>query len=118
MLLVDDDPVSRTVLRIMLERLELSVTEADSVASASAVVDVDSLDLVICDYAMPEANGLDLLGAFPELGDRFVLLTGTRERDDLGDERVEHVAAYVTKPVSSDELHRLVDAMLNTSTSA
>ncbi len=111
-LLVDDDTVSRTVLRIMLERLDLQVVEADGVAMASGHLETNDVDLIICDYEMPDANGLDLLAAFPDLSDRFVLVTGTTERSELDDDRVDSVAAYLTKPVGSDELHRLLQAML------
>lgn len=111
-LLVDDDTVSRTVLRIMLERLDLAVVEADSVATASGHLETTDVDLIICDYEMPDANGLDLLAAFPDLSDRFVLVTGTTERSKLDDARVENVAAYLTKPVGSDELRGLLRTML------
>lgn len=109
-LVVDDDPVSRTVLRIMLERLDLTVLEADSVAAATAQLEIHEVDLVLCDYAMPGANGLDLLAEFPHLAQRFVLVTGTTERSELNDDRVGGVDAYLTKPVGSDELRQLISS--------
>ncbi len=111
-LVVDDDSVTRVVLRVMLERSGAEVVEADSVDAARTVLADADFDLVICDYVMPDANGLDLLEACPELEGRFVLLTGTKERDDLGDDRVEKVSAYLTKPVGSEELSELIAAML------
>ena len=96
----------------MLERTGAEVVEADSVDAARAILVDAEFDLVICDYVMPNANGLDLLEACPELQGRFVLLTGTKERSDLGDDRVEHVSAYLTKPVGSEELNELITTML------
>lgn len=117
-LVVDDDSVTRVVLRVMLERSGAEVVEADSVDAARSVLADADFDLVICDYAMPDANGLDLLEACPDLEGRFVLLTGTKERDDLGDDRVEKVSAYLTKPVGSEELSELIAAMLGESQSS
>lgn len=114
-LVVDDDSVTRVVLRVMLERTGADVVEADSVEAARAVLVDTEFDLVICDYVMPEANGLDLLEACPDLHGRFVLLTGTKERSDLGDDRVANVSAYLTKPVGSEELNELVTTMLGES---
>jgi len=96
----------------MLERTSATVVEANSVDMARAILTDTEFDLVLCDYVMPDANGLDLLEACPELQGRFVLLTGTKERDDLGDDRVEHVSAYLTKPVGSEELNKLIATML------
>ena len=117
-LVVDDDSVTRVVLRVMLERSGAEVVEADSVDAARSVLADAVFDLVICDYVMPDANGLDLLEACPDLEGRFVLLTGTKERDDLGDDRVEKVSAYLTKPVGSEELSELIAAMLGESQSS
>ena len=117
-LVVDDDSVTRVVLRVMLERSGAEVVEADSVDAARSVLADTDFDLVICDYVMPDANGLDLLEACPDLEGRFVLLTGTKERDDLGDDRVEKVSAYLTKPVGSEELSELIAAMLGESQSS
>ena len=117
-LVVDDDSVTRVVLRVMLERSGVDIVEADSVDAARVVLAEAEFDLVICDYAMPEANGLDLLEACPELHGKFVLLTGTKERGDLGDDRVEHVSAYLTKPVGSEELNELIATMLGEPQSA
>ena len=117
-LVVDDDSVTRVVLRVMLERSGAEVVEADSVDAARSVLADADFDLVICDYVMPDANGLDLLEACPDLEGRFVLLTGTKERDDLGDDRVEKVSAYLTKPVGSEELSELIAAMLGESQSS
>jgi len=113
-LVVDDDPVTRAVLRVMLERLDLAVDEADGVVAAHTKLDDQNVHfvLVFCDYLMPDANGLDLLENHPELEGRFVLITGTAVRGDLGDDRVDNVSAYLTKPVGSDELRTVVHSML------
>ncbi len=117
LLVVDDDPVSRLILRSMLERLGHIVTEADGVDAAlellSTMAPTDRPELIICDYVMPERDGLDLLEARP-LGDvPFVLLTGELNQADLHDHRVDDVTAYLTKPVASEELARVVTELVD-----
>ncbi len=105
-LIVDDDIVSRLVLRHMLNGHGFDVVEADSVESA--LVEVHTrIDLIVCDYQMPERNGLDLLENL-DSPIPFVLLTGVLDRAELNDERVNLVTAYLTKPVSSDELSQVI----------
>ncbi len=111
LLIVDDDAVSRLVLRHMLERQDHVVIEADSVDSAlAASTDPTSepFDMVICDYQMPNRTGLDLLEALADKRLPFILLTGELHEGDLQDERVQFVTAYLTKPVASGELEQVV----------
>lgn len=122
-LIVDDDPVSRLLLKHMLERQDHSVIEADGVDAALSQIEqyvsdaqtCESIDMIVCDYVMPDRNGLDLLeaiGPFEISKVPFVLLTGELRRDDLDDDRVDGVTAYLTKPVSSTELERVVSEHL------
>ena len=115
-LIVDDDLVSRLVLRHMLTGLGFDVVEADSVDTALEALH-DGIELIVCDYQMPYRDGLDLLesidGKIP-----FVLLTGVLERDELADQRVALVTAYLTKPVSSEELASVVGAVQQSSSAA
>jgi CheY-like chemotaxis protein len=77
-LVVDDEPEVREVLRLVLERDGHDVEEAETGRDALARLDVRPADLVLSDVMMPDMNGLDLLrevtlrerGGVP-----FVLLT-------------------------------------------
>ncbi len=116
-LIVDDDSVSRLLLKHMLARGNHTVAEAHSVDEALAVLGATSeIDLIVCDYVMPERSGLDLLEALRSTNNDsqipFVLLTGELRRDDLDDNRVGEVDAYLTKPVSSSELETVVTEQL------
>lgn len=110
-LVVDDDAVSRVVLRHMLAAQGFDVIEAHSVKGALEILEHAYVEFIVCDYLMPGRNGLDLLEALGAAAPPFVLLTGTLTRDQLDDPRVARVAAYVTKPVSTEEL-RCVTAEL------
>jgi two-component system, NtrC family, response regulator AtoC len=60
-LVVDDDPALRRLISLHLRRLGCRVIEAQSVAQAIAVLETQSPDVIVSDYSMPLANGLDLL---------------------------------------------------------
>lgn len=111
-LVVDDDMVALIVVKHMLEGAGLEVTQAANVRAARSHLEAESFDIVIADYLMPDATGLDLLadvGGIP-----FVLLSGVIERGDQTDPRLANVTAHLTKPVSTEELHTVVMSLLST----
>jgi DNA-binding NtrC family response regulator len=60
-LVVDDDPQMRAVLRDFLEREGHRVIEQSSGEQAIDVIESEPLDVVILDKEMPGMNGLDLI---------------------------------------------------------
>lgn len=114
-LIVDDDPVSRMMLSHVITQAGREVREADSVAAGLETLENTTIDLVISDFMMPEANGLDLLEAMGDSEIPFVLLTGAIEADRLDDKRVTGVDAYLTKPFASAELRKLLASLVPTS---
>ncbi len=59
-LIVDDEPLLRSMLKALLEK-EYLVTEAESGAGLRAMLSQPAPDLVLLDLKLPDANGLDLL---------------------------------------------------------
>lgn len=114
-LVADDDPVVREVVRRYLERDGLEVVEtADGAATAVALARND-VDLAVLDVMMPGPDGIELTravraGAHPEMP--IILLTALGEEDD----RVIGLQAgaddYVTKPFSPRELALRVASVL------
>ena len=112
-LVVDDDAVSRMLLRHMLERQGFDVVDTDSVEAATVALADNEIDIIICDYLMPQATGLDLLDSLPDPHQPFILLTGELRKDDLADDRVDAVTTYLTKPVGTDELATALGAIVD-----
>ena len=56
-LVVDDNPEIREILRILLENEAYEVTEADNGAAALIALSAESFDLIILDIMMPHLNG-------------------------------------------------------------
>lgn len=100
------------LLRHMLERQGFDVIDTDSVSSATTELATASVDIIVCDYLMPEATGLDLLASLPDPHQPFILLTGELRKDDLDDDRVDAVTTYLTKPVGTDELAAALEAIV------
>src|SRR5690349_5642447 len=60
-LVVEDNPVTRKMLRITLELEGWVVRESPDATSALAIASTEAIDLVIQDMVLPDADGLDLL---------------------------------------------------------
>ncbi|CAO3362151.1 response regulator [Azospirillum sp. A26] len=60
-LLVDDDPDFRGMVRIAFQRAGYTVHEAENGNAALAVMDRHAVDLVVTDIIMPEADGYEII---------------------------------------------------------
>jgi two-component system, chemotaxis family, chemotaxis protein CheY len=114
-LMIDDSPVIRKVMRSAMERDGYQVIEAVDGEDALAKLSGVSLSAIVCDLWMPKLNGLEFLKRLRELPrHRFtplVVLT-TESRDDVKQVMKQHGAqAFITKPCTpsqiTDALNRL-----------
>ena len=71
-LVVDDNPDHRTLIRMRLERSGVAVREAGS--GEDALVQLDGVHLVLCDYQLPGMNGLETLAAIRAASDCSVIM--------------------------------------------
>jgi DNA-binding NtrC family response regulator len=112
-LTVDDEPAVLFMLRELLEERGHTVRAAASGAEAVAMLEageLDEVDLVLSDFAMPKLDGLGLLAALrarlPELP--LVLLTA-RGSERLAVRAIrEGVFDYLPKPFEIEELEASV----------
>jgi ribonuclease P protein subunit RPR2 len=106
-LLVDDDPGLRALLRATFESADIVVDEADSTATARDLIRLGHPDVVVLDVLMPGVDGLSLcreLKGAPEtkhIG--VVLLTGSDVAREA-DAREAGADAYLRKPFRPLEL--------------
>lgn len=104
-LVVDDEPAIRRVLRIALASQSYAVSEAETGRAALAAVADSGTDLVVLDLGLPDLDGLEVLRRI-RLGSAvpvIVLSVRASERDKV---RLLDAGAndYVTKPFGIDEL--------------
>jgi response regulator RpfG family c-di-GMP phosphodiesterase len=112
-LVVDDDPNLRALLRTSFEVAHIQVHEAESAYTAARKIEAQYTDVVVLDVAMPVVNGLDFcrsLKADPFTRDiPVVLLTG----DELSAEMVTRAGAdaHLRKPFSPLALLSVVERL-------
>lgn len=116
LLIVDDEPLNRELLRRMLGA-KYALSEAGDVTEAIAVLEseVGSVHLVLCDYLMPGRNGVELAGIIRERwpSTLFMLLTGYEEDEIIARAQEQGlVQAVVTKPWRSTELRSIIASAL------
>ncbi len=111
LLLVDDDPGLRALLRTTFEIFDLELDEADSAAMAARRISACKPDVIVLDVLMPGIDGLEYCGRLkddPQTKDiPVVLLTGS----DLTEVHGSRADALINKPFSPLELLSVVERL-------
>lgn len=110
-LIVDDVPEVRAVLRTVIEGSDVEVLEAGDGQQALEAVKRGGVDLIVTDCKMPNMSGLELIeaarAAFPEMP--FIVVSSTAEERDF---RHLKPCAVMSKPFRLNELMAAVQAAL------
>jgi signal transduction histidine kinase/CheY-like chemotaxis protein len=106
---VDDNADSRELLKVILERSSAEVAVVSSGQEALAAIKNVQPDVLICDLAMPEMDGYELLENVrrlePELGRLPVIaFTAAARNEDLARTRRAGFQAHLAKPVDPSKL--------------
>ena len=118
-LVVEDDPDIRELLRFTLERAGLKVVEAESGEDALTVLDGPQPSIAIIDWMLPGINGVELTrrlrkdpltSAMP-----LIMLTARGEEADKLKSFDSGIDDYLTKPFSPKELVARVKALIRRS---
>ena len=103
-LIVDDEPAIRRLVRGAVERAGFGVAEAANAAEALALAHRDGCELVLLDLGLPDRDGIELVPLIKAMNRAVIVLTAR-------DATTEKVAAldlgaddYVIKPFDTDEL--------------
>jgi two-component system, OmpR family, KDP operon response regulator KdpE len=112
-LVVDDEPQLRRVLRSTLSALGFVVDDAASGEGALERVREERFDLILLDINMPGISGLETCRALRARSDVSILMLTVRDRTE---DKVEALDAgadgYVTKPFDVNELLARIRAAL------
>ncbi len=121
-LIVDDNPVNRKILLGQFGRWHTRPVAVASgyealTALARAVRGADPFRLVVLDVNMPGLDGFDVaerVQSMPELGSpSIVMLSSSGQHGDSPRCHELGIAAYLTKPVQSAELHDAICRVLS-----
>lgn len=108
-LVVDDSRAMRMIVQRELRKAGYeNISEAENGAVALETVMAGGVDLVLCDWNMPDMNGLELLTALRERGNQvtFGFVTSESAGDVRMKAREAGAAFVVTKPFTSEILDR------------
>jgi two-component system OmpR family response regulator len=112
-LVVDDDPHIRDVVRFAFEKTGMAISIAQDGKEALRQFDRNVHELIVLDIGMPEMDGLEVCRQIRKTSDTPILFLSAR------DEEIDRVLGleiggddYVTKPFSPRELVARVNAIL------
>jgi two-component system KDP operon response regulator KdpE len=105
-LVVDDEPPIRKLLRVGLSAQGYLVYEAPNAAAAQQVLAEGQPDLIVLDLGLPDKPGYDLLQEWREDGLQTPVVILSSRTDEAGIVRALETGAddYVTKPFGMNEL--------------
>ncbi|MCB1756780.1 MAG: phosphate regulon transcriptional regulator PhoB [Gammaproteobacteria bacterium] len=115
-LLVEDEPAIREMIRYALDREGFDVVEAQDVVSARREIADQRPDLAIVDWMLPETSGIEFIRTLrnEELYREMpvIMLTARAEEYDKVKGLDSGADDYMTKPVSLLELFSRINALL------
>src|SRR5262245_49162360 len=113
-LVVDDEPSVRNVIRMTLEKFGYDVLEAEDGEKAIEAINTGEnrlvLDTVICDIRMPKINGVEAIEYFQREYPHVPVIVLTAYPDTaMAVSFMRHgVADYLVKPVEAEKLKAAV----------
>ena len=115
-LIVDDEPSMREMLRIVLRRDGYDVSVAANGTQAIDILKRERVDLLLSDIRMPDLSGVDVLRAAKETNRDLVafMMTAFASTDTAVEAMRLGAADYFTKPFSMDEMRLKVRQQLDT----
>ena len=115
-LIADDQPNMRQLVRLTLETGHFQIFEAPDGDAALELARRELPDLVFLDWTMPGLPGVEVCRALRDDprhdGMRIVMLTARSQQDDRDTAREMGADDYITKPFSPIELLRKVHEVL------
>src|SRR5712691_5902690 len=114
LLVVDDDPVFRDLEAQILSHEGYYVLQADGASEALRLADnIPIIDLLLTDYRMPEANGLELTKRFRSVHPETPVLMISGELPSLRDvPDAPESLALLAKPFTLNQLVQKVRGLL------
>jgi len=113
-LIVDDEPPIRRLLRTSLASQGFEVSEAADGRAALAEIGRSHPDLVVLDLGLPDIDGADVIRTLRDGGNAVPILVLSSRSDEKGKVEALDLGAddYVTKPFGTAELFARIRAAL------
>jgi DNA-binding response OmpR family regulator len=115
-LIIDDDPVYREVLRVMLSAEGYALEMAEDAVDGGKALLAQQPDLIICDVEMPYMDGLELLSLLRSHDSTrslpVIFVSGRSDIDILGRAAQLGASDYLVKPLTRERLLESVKTCL------
>lgn len=110
-LVIDDEPAIRRILREILEHEKYNVDDAASAVDALPLVKENEYDAILCDIKMPQMDGIEFLEEAKQISDAPIIMISGHGTIDTAVEAIKKGAFdYISKP---PELNRLLITLRN-----
>jgi len=109
-LIIDDDKSILNIFTRILEKQGYTTDTAETGQEALEKIETRSYDLALVDIKLPDTNGTDLLARINQTRPNMVkiAITGFPSLEDASKVLDRGAAAYLVKPVKSEELISII----------
>ncbi|CAK0772819.1 putative Chemotaxis protein CheY [Gammaproteobacteria bacterium] len=117
-LVIDDAGAIRSFIRFGLVEIfpQIEIIEAGNGRQAQIILNNKPVDLILCDWEMPEINGHKLLLWIKEDGRLknipFIMITGNADKKHVVAALQAGIDGYVVKPFSIDALAKRIQEVM------
>ncbi|MGD2127409.1 MAG: response regulator, partial [Desulfobacteraceae bacterium] len=114
-LVVDDDPAHRTMLRTLLTGWGYAIFEADDGSTAIERVHEQAFDLILMDIRMVKVSGLEALGEIKTFNPAIpiIIMTAYSSVETAVEALKNGAYDYLTKPLDFDELRLAMERAMD-----
>ena len=108
-LVVEDHGDTLQALSRLLNHFGHDISVAEDARSARDMINAKEFDVVLCDIALPDGNGYDVIAEAKRKGAvKAVAISGFAERDDIERGRKAGFDFHLAKPVDFHELRSVL----------
>lgn len=110
-LVIDDEPAIRRILREILEHEQYHIDDAESAVEALPLAKENEYDAILCDIKMPQMDGIEFLEEVKQFSDSPIIMISGHGTIETAVEAIKKGAFdYISKP---PELNRLLITLRN-----
>jgi len=115
LLLVDDDVGHRTMLKLNLEKLGYTITEASDGDEVLSTLQENLFDLILLDLKMARMGGIETLEALSDAGISIptIVITAFSSIESVVTAMKKGAYDYITKPIDIDNLAHILTRALD-----
>ena len=108
-LIVEDHTDTLQALSRLLSHFGYKISVADRAQNALNIIDSKQFDVVLCDIALPDGSGYDVIAEAKRKGSiKGVAITGFGTREDIERGKKAGFDFHLTKPVDFHELRAVL----------